>query len=390
MKSSITLLTVACVVTFCLFSGNLANAESVNYGDVTLSGGFQSGHFYQVWNLTDCDLTISFTYNATGLVDDAGAHAWAELGIREYGYGDFNPTWQSEGAGVWLATDYDWTVNTFDPDVTPNLDLDDKLILQKGGGMGEGAYNLPSIPPVPGNNHRVWWDRDGVDPWQNSETANTGGIYNVVITLHATSPTTGVAYMTINGLAQGFETDNNWNTIELTPAGMTFTGDMAMMQVFYGLYGYGATHSIAFEDITVEGCLYGGFVSGGGWIDSPAGAYVAEPTLAGRANFGFISKYKKGASVPDGQTEFLFQTADLDFHSNGYDWLKVNQGGTNAQYKGSGTINGEGDYKFMLWAGDNDPDTFRIKIWETATEVVVYDNGSDQAISGGSIVIHTK
>jgi hypothetical protein len=27
------------------------------------------------------------------------------------------------------------------------------------------------------------------------------------------------------------------------------------MQVFYGLYGYGATHSASFEDIHVEGTL---------------------------------------------------------------------------------------------------------------------------------------
>jgi len=39
-----------------------------------------------------------------------------------------------------------------------------------------------------------------------------------------------------------------------------------------------------------------GFVTGGGWIDSPAGAYVAEPGLTGKANFGFVSKYKKGLS----------------------------------------------------------------------------------------------
>lgn len=39
------------------------------------------------------------------------------------------------------------------------LDLDDKLILQKAGGHGEGDYNLPSTPPNPNANHRVWWDR---------------------------------------------------------------------------------------------------------------------------------------------------------------------------------------------------------------------------------------
>ena len=50
------------------------------------------------------------------------------------------------------------------------------------------------------------------------------------------------------------------------------------------------------------------------------------------------------------------------------------------------------DYKFMLWAGDGTPDTFRIKIWyeENGIEVVVYDNGSQQALGGGSIVVHSK
>jgi Concanavalin A-like lectin/glucanases superfamily/EPTP domain/PKD domain len=136
-----------------------------------------------------------------------------------------------------------------------------------------------------------------------------------------------------------------------------------------------------------------GFVTGGGWIDSPAGAYKADETITGKANFGFVSKYKKGTTVPTGQTEFQFQTADLNFHSDSYDWLVVT-GSNYAKFKGAGTINDAGDYKFMLWAGDDEPDTFRIKIWEedevTAEETVIYDNGPDQAIGGGAIVIHTK
>jgi len=255
------------VVVFLVFGAMpvLASPDpTITHDDVALSGGFQAGHFPQIWDLTKCDMVISFTYDANGLVDDAGAHAWAELGVREVGYGDFNPTWMSEGAGVWLATDYDWTANTFDPDPagSPTLDLDDKLILQKGGGWGEGSYNLPSTPPNPGANHRVWFDRDGVDQWQarnllavDGGTYNTGGTYDIIITLRADSSSSGTAYMTINSLNQGFETDGNWNTMELSPAGMTFTGDMTQMQVFYGLYGYGATHSVTFEDITVTGCL---------------------------------------------------------------------------------------------------------------------------------------
>jgi hypothetical protein len=131
-------------------------------------------------------------------------------------------------------------------------------------------------------------------------------------------------------------------------------------------------------------------VSGGIPVDEHQLTLPVSPT--GKATFGFVSKYKKGADVPSGNTEFQFKAADLNFHSSNYEWLVVNQGGTNAQFKGSGTINGSGDYKFMLWAGDNDPDTFRIKIWEEydGSETVIYDNGFEQEIGGGSIVVHTK
>lgn len=97
--------------------------------------------------------------------------------------------------------------------------------------------------------------------------------------------------------------------------------------------------------------------------------------------------------MPTGNTEFNFSAGGLNFHSDTYEFLVINQRGTNAQYKGSGTINGEGDYRFMLWAGDDDPDTFRIRIWqedELGNEIVTYDNGFEQTIGGGSIVIHTK
>jgi len=490
---------------------NETDSITKDYGDVTLSGGFQTGHFPEIWDLTDCDMVISFTYDATGLVDDNGAHAWAQFGIRQVCKGDFNPT---AGSGVWFATDYEWADNTFDSDPpgSPTLDIDDKMLFQKTPGHGEGDYDLPSTPPIPGKNHRIWFDRDGVDQYQaqnplavDGGTYNTGGTYDIVITLHADGNTTGTAYMTINGLDQGFETDGNWNTMELTPAGMTFTGDMTKMQIFYGIWGYsGVTHTVAFKDITVDGCLaepivietitinpeiaeqgteieltavftgptWGnytatidwddgsdtqgtgtvnvsngagtvngshtyastgvytvevtlnhticsysnsvtaefqyavvydsseGFVTGGGWIDSPAGAYTSDPTLTGPANFGFVSKYKKGQSIPTGNTEFKFKAGNLNFHSDRYDWLVI--AGPKAIYKGTGTINGTGDYGFMLSAIDEelmqstDVDMFRIKIWDKSIDTAIYDNqisDDDNAdptteIGGGQIVIH--
>jgi hypothetical protein len=135
-----------------------------------------------------------------------------------------------------------------------------------------------------------------------------------------------------------------------------------------------------------------GFVTGGGWIDSPAGAYPPDPSLVGKANFGFVSKYKTGVSEPTGQTEFVFKMADVNFHSNSYDWLVVT-GSDYAKFKGEGTINGAGAYKFQVWAGDGGPDTFTIKIWtedNLGNETIEYWNDMDHPIEGGSIIVHEK
>jgi hypothetical protein len=124
-----------------------------------------------------------------------------------------------------------------------------------------------------------------------------------------------------------------------------------------------------------------GFVTGGGWIYSDAGAYLPDPTLEGRASFGFVSKYTKKDTSPIGQTAFHLNVADLNFHSDTYQWLVI--AGNNAKFKGDGTINGKGHYGFMITATDGqykDPnlsDAFRIKIWDkNDNDLVVYDNKS--------------
>jgi hypothetical protein len=153
----------------------------------------------------------------------------------------------------------------------------------------------------------------------------------------------------------------------------------------------------------------GGFVTGGGWIDSPEGAIQPEPgsdliDATGRGTFGFVSRYNRGANIPIGNTEFQFWAGNLNFRSTAYEWLVV--AGARAQYKGWGNINGHDGYRFMLTAidgallgGGRRPDQFRIKIWNEVTGVVVYDNqrGSDDnveldqartVIGGGNIVVH--
>lgn len=146
-----------------------------------------------------------------------------------------------------------------------------------------------------------------------------------------------------------------------------------------------------------------GFVTGGGWINSPLGAYIADPSLTGKATFGFNSKYQKGQSTPSGNTQFQFHAAKFDFASTSYDWLVI--AGPKAQYKGTGTVNGTGQFGFLLTATDGDinggggVDKFRIKIWNKATGDTVYDNAlgssndidsaNPQQLGGGSIVIQS-
>jgi hypothetical protein len=145
----------------------------------------------------------------------------------------------------------------------------------------------------------------------------------------------------------------------------------------------------------------GAFVTGGGWFNSLAGAYPANPSATGKANFGINAKYHNNATIPTGQTEFNLNFANFNFHSSAYEWLVVT--GAKAQYKGTGKVNGGGSYGFIVTvidgkvSGGGGVDKFRIKIWDANNNnAVVYDNqmnAPDSAnpttsLGGGSIVIH--
>ncbi|MHC4937440.1 MAG: hypothetical protein ACYTHK_00545 [Planctomycetota bacterium] len=96
--------------------------------------------------------------------------------------------------------------------------------------------------------------------------------------------------------------------------------------------------------------------------------------MTGDATFGFFSRYTQGATKPTGNTMFRFQAGDLRFQSKAFDWLVV--AGTKAKFKGTGTINGAGNFGFLISAIDGgDDDKFRIKIWNKDDgDKVVYDN----------------
>jgi hypothetical protein len=134
-----------------------------------------------------------------------------------------------------------------------------------------------------------------------------------------------------------------------------------------------------------------GFVTGGGWIDSPEGAFKEDESLMRRANFGFVSRYQRETDVPTGNTQFRFRAGDLNFHGTEHEWLVVT-GNNTAGFKGQGIINQDDSptgeaFQFMIWTHDGEPDTFRIKIWheDGDEEDVVYDNDMHQPINGRSV-----
>jgi len=152
-----------------------------------------------------------------------------------------------------------------------------------------------------------------------------------------------------------------------------------------------------------------GHVTGGGWLNSPLGAYAMDATLTGKANFAFNAKYQRGANVPSGTTEFKFDAGNFQFQSTSYEWLVVS-GMNKAKFKGKGNMsgplfNGSEVFQFMVTVKDNGEgklavarDTFRIKIWRQADATVIYDNqmgaGDEDyvgtAIGGGNIIVRTS
>ena len=107
---------------------------------------------------------------------------------------------------------------------------------------------------------------------------------------------------------------------------------------------------------------------------------------------------RRRQTTPRGETEFRF--TNFNFHSTSYDWLVIT--GAKFQFQGSGTVNGSGNYGFLMTGIDGaisggGTDKFRIKIWDKNNgNAVVYDNqmgAPDSAnpttvLGGGNLVIH--
>jgi fibronectin-binding autotransporter adhesin len=273
------------------------------------------------------------------------------------------------------------TTNPSSPTISQ---LTGTVIAAAGGPEIQTVTVAPGAPVVAGTAvalNAVFTDPDGPE----------GSVYRAEINWGdgTTTPTAGGSLLELTGTSSPFTAMHVYNVPGVYKVNVKIT------RTIDGAFG-----SSSNEQFVVVYNPTGGFVTGGGWINSPLGAYLHNPELVGRANFGFSAKYQQGTSIPTGETQFNFNASGMNFKSESYQWLVV--AGARAQFKGTGRINGSGNFGFLLSAidgqvnGGGGTDKFRIKIWDIASGNVVYDNNRGRAegdapttaLGGGSIVVH--
>ena len=141
----------------------------------------------------------------------------------------------------------------------------------------------------------------------------------------------------------------------------------------------------------------GGWVTGGGWIASPVGAFSGAVTAGGKLTFALVVRYQAGATTPSGNADFKLNAAKLDFRSTTFEWMAIAD--NTVRMQGVGTLNGVADYAFAVVARDGGAgDSIRIRIWHRVTGAVVYDNQPGEpmesdpasAVAGGSLQVRGR
>ncbi len=139
-----------------------------------------------------------------------------------------------------------------------------------------------------------------------------------------------------------------------------------------------------------------GFLTGSGKYTSQAGWDTQNPQATGEVKFGVEAKYTSG-NTPTGQDKIDFKAGNLLFSSTSFQWLVIN--GAKATLKGNGTVNGSGNYTFLIAAIDGShtggQSLIRVKITDSSN-TVMYDTqqgASDTtdpttAVTNGQIKVH--
>jgi hypothetical protein len=126
-----------------------------------------------------------------------------------------------------------------------------------------------------------------------------------------------------------------------------------------------------------------GYETGSGSINSPAGSYTANSSLAGTAAISaFTAKYGADGTLGaiTNMFRFSYAAAGFSFSSLSMKWLVIS--GNKSWLKGEGSASGVTDpCYFLVSVVDNTTtlDKVRVKIWNKVTGKVIYDNQKDTA-----------
>jgi hypothetical protein len=137
-------------------------------------------------------------------------------------------------------------------------------------------------------------------------------------------------------------------------------------------------------------------VTGGGAFEFEPSSCLVCSGDDEEANFGFVARTTSRDPTPSGQLELTI-AKDLKFHSGTFEWLMVSGG--EALLRGTGTVNGEGQYAFTLHVLDSAAgDLVRLRIWRPSDNRLIFDNerktvdfaGPVTPLAQGSIIVHAK
>jgi len=242
-----------------------------------------------------------------------------------------------------------------------------------------GGINIDKTPPVTATNITP-------DPVQT----------NVATTLSATITDN------LSGVASANYTLDGGSPI---PISGTFGGTTVNVSVAIAAFSTTGLHDFCVQGTDVAGnvgiynCVVlavfdpsGGFSTGGGGTNSPAGADLANPSGSGPVTFGFNVKYLPHDTVPSGDVEFHYDAGNINFKSTGFDFLVVTSE-PRAQIQGTGTINGTITCKFTIdaWSGSFLPghvDAYGMTIYNCNSGTANRYNLATAPTTKGSIKIH--
>jgi uncharacterized protein with PIN domain len=164
----------------------------------------------------------------------------------------------------------------------------------------------------------------------------------------------------------------------------------------------GATTVTAATPVAVYSPTDHGWTAGAGIVGSPSQAYTptntSDPNHQGLAGFAFVAAQPPTGSAWEG-TAFALHSAGMVFTSIGTATLNF-PASNRAYYTATGKVNGVSGYSVLVSGVDGGwffGDKFRIKIWNTSTGEIIYDNqhgasdsaAATQLVCLGAVVVRT-